>query len=41
MNTDREPKPLAVRLAWFLGIWAASIAVLGVVAGLLRWWLTP
>ncbi len=24
------------RVAWFVGIWAASIAALGVVAGLIR-----
>lgn len=27
------------RLGWFVLIWAASVASLGVVAGLLRWWL--
>jgi hypothetical protein len=27
------------RLAWFVGIWAASVAALGIVAGLLRLWL--
>jgi hypothetical protein len=32
-----EPQPLWKRLAWFVGIWAASVAALGVVASLLRW----
>ena len=27
------------RLAWFVGIWAASVTVLGAVAYVIRWWL--
>ena len=27
------------RLAWFVGLWAASVAVLGAVAWLLRLWI--
>ncbi|WP_346840141.1 DUF2474 family protein [Microbulbifer sp. SAOS-129_SWC] len=27
------------QLAWMVVIWALSVASLGVVAGLLRWWL--
>jgi hypothetical protein len=27
------------RLAWFVGIWAGSVAALGIVAGLIRMWL--
>ena len=30
------PGPLWRRLAWFVGLWAASIAVLAVVAFLIR-----
>ena len=39
---DEEPaRPLWRKLGWFVGLWAASVAALGVVAGLLRWWLVP
>lgn len=27
------------QLAWFVAIWAASVAALGAVATLIRWWL--
>lgn len=29
----------AKRLGWFVGIWAVSVAVLGVVSMVLRYWL--
>jgi len=32
-----EPRSIWHRLAWFGGIWAASVALLGLVAWLLRW----
>ena len=31
--------PLWKRLAWMVGIWAASVAALGLVAGIIRFWL--
>ncbi|MXO70933.1 DUF2474 family protein [Alteraurantiacibacter buctensis] len=34
-----ENRPLLVRLAWMAGIWATSVAVLGLVAMVIRWWL--
>jgi len=33
--------PLWKRLAWLVGIWAASVLALGLVAGVIRWWLAP
>jgi hypothetical protein len=35
-DPDQAPKPLRQRLAWLVGIWAASVAALAVVAYLLR-----
>ncbi|MGH6614551.1 DUF2474 family protein [Sphingomonas sp.] len=36
---ESEADPLWKRLAWMAAIWAASVAALGVVAMLIRWWL--
>ncbi|MEE4206509.1 MAG: DUF2474 domain-containing protein [Erythrobacter sp.] len=48
MSRDRHPeeidaddKPLWQRLAWLAAIWGASVAVLGVVAYILRLWIAP
>ena len=32
--------PLWKRLAWFAGLWAAGVAVVGAVAFLLRLWIS-
>ena len=36
IDPEVEPGPLWRKLAWFIAIWAGSVAVLGVVAWLLR-----
>jgi hypothetical protein len=33
--------PLWKRLAWMVLIWEASVAALGLVAGILKLWLRP
>jgi hypothetical protein len=35
-----QPTP-ARRIAWFVGLWLAGVAVVGAVAALLRWILVP
>ncbi|HYI47570.1 MAG TPA: DUF2474 domain-containing protein [Allosphingosinicella sp.] len=37
----RAKGPLWKRLAWFAGLWAAGVAVVGAAAYALRWWLEP
>ena len=34
-------RPLWQRLLWLVAIWGASVAALGLVALLIRWWLAP
>ncbi len=36
---EDAPGPWWKRLAWLVTIWAGSVAALGAVAGLIRWWL--
>lgn len=37
---ETPPAPLWRRLAWMAMIWAASVAILGLVTLMLRSWLT-
>ena len=37
---DEGAGPWWKRLAWLVAIWTASVAALGLVAGLMRWWLS-
>ena len=34
-----SPRPLAARLAWFAGLWLASVGAVGAVAYAIRIWL--
>ena len=36
---EAETQPLWKRLAWMAAIWAASVAVLTVLAGVLKLWI--
>ena len=36
---DGAPRSLRVRLAWFAGLWLASVGALGAVAYAIRFWL--
>lgn len=39
--TEGAPGPLWKKWAWFVGLWAAGVLVVGAVGWLLRWWLHP
>lgn len=34
-----SPRPLAVRLGWFVALWMGSVAAVAAVAYAIRWWL--
>jgi hypothetical protein len=38
MATD-APGPWYKRLAWFVGLWLASVLAVGAVAYFIRWWI--
>ena len=40
-SPDGDEGPLWRRLAWLAAIWTGSVAVLALVAGILRAWLVP
>lgn len=39
MVQDAESGTTWTRFGWFVAIWAMSVAALGVVAMVLRWWI--
>ena len=39
MQPSNPPGPLWKRLLWFVGLWAAGVAVVGTVAYILRLWI--
>lgn len=39
IEQTRDAGPLWKRLLWLGAIWGASVAALGVVAYLIRWWI--
>jgi len=39
--TNTASSPLWKRLAWFVGLWVAGVATVGLVAFILRWWIAP
>jgi hypothetical protein len=39
MGPERAPGQWWQRVAWLVAIWAGSVLALGVVAGVIRWWL--
>jgi len=38
-GSTTPPRSTGKRLLWFVGLWAASVATLGVVAEMIRAWL--
>lgn len=38
---NERPAPLWQRLGWLVLIWTLSVLALGIVAGVIRWWLHP
>jgi preprotein translocase subunit Sss1 len=41
MTDDDAQGPLWKKWAWFVGLWAAGVLVVGGIGYLLRWWLHP
>lgn len=38
---EQPSAPLWKRLSWLASIWLVSVLALGIVAGVIRWWLHP
>ena len=39
--SDEPQGPLWQKWAWFVGLWAGGVLVVGGIGLLLRWWLPP
>jgi hypothetical protein len=41
MRGEPTPRPLAKRLLWFIGLWLAGVATVGLLSLGLHLWLAP
>ncbi len=41
MPGEQKPRPLKLRLLWFLGLWLGGVGTVAIVAYGLRLWLAP
>jgi hypothetical protein len=39
MPPDRNPRPLAQRLLWFVALWLGGVGAVGLISLALRFWI--